>query len=284
VSIAAEFLQAIFQGVPAGFIELRKTGARSLFLPLPLDRAGRLELLRHEVQLRLSPEMQPFFGVAARVQPTNGRADNCGCITALIADCDFRQHGEETVVQMVAELVPEPSIIVSTGNGLHLYWLLSEPCYDLERASRLLLAFGKSIPMSDQVFDVPRVLRLPGSYNRKYTPARLTQCEVFSPELRYEIDELEMLFPAAGVGDAVSLVDSKGPLDSAIAFDEGQRHSELFRIMRSVVAKYGADWSEVWPLMQAVNQRRCSPPLPEGTLHSFLRRAYETPHAGNFKR
>lgn len=242
-------------------------------------------LVGHLRLLGANPKLQPFFGCAVRCEPSSGRADNCCAVTTLVADIDFKRHGEEAAVDALASHPVAPSITVATGNGLHAYWLLSEPCFDTERAGRLLVSWGATVPLSDAVFDLPRVLRLPATLNHKYDPPRLTQVEVFAPDLRYEIEMLEGV--AGEYADKVApqptpLFSGKPFGELPVRFDEGNRHAGLFRLVRSVTAKYGLSYEELLPLVQAVNDARCDPPLPAHSLRAFVRRAYDTPHDPRF--
>lgn len=289
------FLCALYRGVEVEcYLELRPAAAPSVFLPL--DGGGPMmwlkpwaDLEKHMARLEAHAKWQPFFGVAPRIEPTHGRADNCACITAVVADIDFKRIGEEAAAEAIAAHPFSPSIVVNTGGGFHCYWLLTEPLFDTERAVRLLSAWGATVPESDAVFDLPRVLRLPGSLNRKYDPPRRAVIEVFEPERRYTVEELEeeaakVAPEVAHEGGGVSLLASAGGSKLPGQFDEGDRHAALFKMMRSAVARYALTFEEVMPLMEAVNQRRCDPPVPAGDLRAFLRRAYETPHSSAFSK
>lgn len=77
----------------------------------------------------------------------------------------------------------EPSLIVNSGHGLHLYWLFDKPwqfedASDKNRAARLLKAFQQTIRsifsehgyQLDITSDLARLLRIPGTLNHKKTP------------------------------------------------------------------------------------------------------------------
>ena len=71
----------------------------------------------------------------------------------------------------------QPSIIVRSRNGLHAYWLTSDATIDgyRERQQRLAAFYG-SDPV---VHDLPRVLRLPGTWHQKAAPflVQLVHCD-----------------------------------------------------------------------------------------------------------
>lgn len=284
-SPAVPFLQALFANVPYGYIELRPTKVPSAFLPLPCgDLIG---LSDHLARLAAHPTWTPYYGVATRIS-LGGKAEDCGVVTAVVADVDFKRAGEEAAVEAVGSHPFTPSIVVNTGGGLHALWLLDEPLYDMERAQRLLTAWGATVPLSDAVFDLPRVLRLPGTLNFKYSPARPTELELFDPDRRYAAEDLEA-FAAEQQSNQVAhstgvplLAARDGELPAR--FDEGGRHAGLFRLMRSAVAKYNLTFEETLAFIGAVNEQRCDPPLSAHALKAFLRRAYDTPHTSGYQR
>ena len=55
--------------------------------------------------------------------------ENCREISVAHTDLDFRSIAEdEPAVRRVVDTLPvPPSIVVFSGGGLHLYWLLKEP-------------------------------------------------------------------------------------------------------------------------------------------------------------
>jgi hypothetical protein len=73
-----------------------------------------------------------------------------------------------------------PSLVVSTGNGFHVYWKVNELIYP-EEIKQLLDRLIKIYPNSDKlVSDATRMLRVPGSYNQKFDPPFLTKVMAFS--------------------------------------------------------------------------------------------------------
>ena len=108
-----------------------------------------------------------FFGVLPR--SAHGAGTAADIIDGLVAwvDLDFKDFagGEAEARKRLAEFPLQPTIIVRSGHGLHAYWLLSEPASPQElsdHSRRLALVLG-----GDKAFDAPRLLRLPGTANRK---------------------------------------------------------------------------------------------------------------------
>ncbi len=98
---------------------------------------------------------------------------------------------------LVAEL-PNPTMVVQSGGGLHLYWLFKQPWMfdteqDRDQAETFLLKWQQVIKDAarphnwkvDSTADPARVLRLPGTLNHKTDPASLVTLSVCEPERFY---------------------------------------------------------------------------------------------------
>jgi hypothetical protein len=270
-------------------LELRPATKPATFLSHNMNApASKGFIGDHLQQLERDRKMLPYFGVALRREPTHGRYENCKALTCVFADCDFKEHGEAAVRAAVAALPYPPTLVVNSGNGLHLYWLLTEPLTDLTRASKLLDLWVRAIPVADWgVNDVARVLRIPGTLNHKYDPPRPCVVEVAEPERRYEASELEThaRLCAAERGESVPEAGVIAPawlLPNEIA--AGERHGQLYRFMRSMQSRYGLTFDEVLPLMRAVNTTRCQPPIPDHDLSRYLRRGWRGADRAGFER
>ena len=93
--------------------------------------------------------------------------------------------GYGTIEEALAELyifctaadIPRPTIVVCSGNGLHVYWVLHQfigPKLWLMLASKLK-AMAKHLNFRadpSRTADIASILRLPGTLNYKYTPPR----------------------------------------------------------------------------------------------------------------
>src|SRR5688572_26803140 len=108
-----------------------------------------------------------FYGVLPRLEKGKGKAADIAPGRTVWADIDFKDFkgGEAEARAMVAAFAYPPSIVVRTGHGVHLYWILAEtlPAAELSAISKLL---ARALH-GDHAFDASRILRLPGTYNRK---------------------------------------------------------------------------------------------------------------------
>lgn len=138
------------------------------------------------------------MGVCPRTRIGGGKKCDVDICRCLWADLD----GVTTEIarwRCEAIGVGDPSVIVDSGHGVHLYWLLDKPLlindaearHDVE--DRLKLLYRRL--GCDATCDANRLLRLPGYLNMKNarngetpTPCRLVRCK---QRLRYSIDCFE---------------------------------------------------------------------------------------------
>jgi hypothetical protein len=118
-----------------------------------------------------------FMGVAPRTE-RRGCADAAERVWTLQADCDGPRS-----VERLRVFRPLPNIVIDSGTEghRHAYWTLREPLKpSWARLANLRLAHALG---SDRaVADPARVMRVPGSFNRKHEPPRPVRC------LRLELD------------------------------------------------------------------------------------------------
>ncbi|HAP39974.1 MAG TPA: hypothetical protein DCQ94_09470, partial [Nitrospira sp.] len=110
--------------------------------------------------------------------------------------------------KLLEEMGLPPSAIVHSGHGLQAWWLFREPWVfeddaDRDKAERLTKAWCDTFRAkaqargwdADQVGDLPRVMRLPGTWNRKGAPVQTRLLSL--TEARYNPDDFEAYLSAA---------------------------------------------------------------------------------------
>jgi hypothetical protein len=113
----------------------------------------------------------------------------------------------EEALALLAELPIAPSIIVDSGWGIQPHWLLDHPRIFADGSERqaavaLVRRFQAMIHERaaahgwtlDSTHDLTRVLRIPGTINRKLAPVPVRMLSI-NPELRYSRDHFERLLP-----------------------------------------------------------------------------------------
>lgn len=108
-----------------------------------------------------------------------GGKEDILAIPAIFADVDR----EPAQVLPILKTVPEPSIIVASGGGTHLYWVLETPTTEIERAESIIKGMALWLK-ADSTMTGDQIMRLPGTINTK-PQRRDAACEI----LRYTSHE-----------------------------------------------------------------------------------------------
>jgi putative DNA primase/helicase len=169
----------------------------------------------------IQDERDVYFGIGSvsHSLPKNERAKvkDVTCLPGFWMDFDIAAPGAHAQTQLpttaeeALSVLPDflqPSIVVWSGYGLHLYWLFKEP-WELDtpeenqRASDLSLRLQGYIKklasergwQIESTFDLARVLRVPGTLNHKKNPSQPVYMTKFESDRRYDPSELEDIIP-----------------------------------------------------------------------------------------
>lgn len=222
-----------------------------------------------------------WFGVASRRDASSGALANCSHLGALYVDLDC--HGDVPQVaaaeaRLAAFALP-PSIIIRSGGGLHVYWLLREPA-DVQAEQGAIYAFLRRLALAldgDRTAAEPaRVLRLPGTFNQKYTPKRAVTIHTFEASRRYNLSDFDPILPSEPVTVSTSPADA---LDLS-AIPAGTRNATLYKLGRSLRAKQ-------LPMVAIVEALRATnatyrPPIETRELDAIVRQVTTQPDRSDF--
>lgn len=154
-----------------------------------------------EVEQRLAevPEKTEVYIGVARRKGMDGSKAGVLAIPALWVDIDFKDVAEEEARALIANFTQQPSITVESGGGLHLYWLLNQPILeDFGRVEATLRGLAKALKGDVACAEIARVMRLPGTLNRKYDPPRpVTMAEIYT-DRRYGLEDFTYLIEEVG--------------------------------------------------------------------------------------
>lgn len=245
-----EFLRALFQPIKGGLIELRA---------IPMKGSTRSPM---RAWIRSGAELEDFgrkfggkgseygvyFGVCKRGSKGGKKQDVMGA-TALWADIDCVVNGQkiDVLLRLIGEMPAniQPSAVVHSGGGLHLYWFLNEAAtfasfdYSDKYTSAQIEEANRGLAHTvggDNVADVTRVLRLPGTYNNKRRPEKECKVVYCAQHLRYHPTSLMRDVTKFGkVIDGDKWVSSKAvkPKGKAVEVSDD-------KIMRAINALYPA--------------------------------------------
>lgn len=203
-----EWYRHLYGDVEEGWLSFfavdRTTGTNKTEWCKATDIAGAVAITR-----RLNEAGDVWNGVAVRTHRTSGRggARECGWITALWADIDFQDAGHQNndrlppdvdaATEIVKAFPIKPTALTHTGGGLQVWHMLDEVAA-VDEVGDLLEAYGATWNQVaadlgyhiDNVFDLARIMRPVGSYNRKLPQARPVTLTGARWERRYGVSEI----------------------------------------------------------------------------------------------
>ena len=192
-----DFLSEIYKGCSDGFLTLTMLPERKT-LWFKVSEIEKSSLLAGKYGVKTNT----FFGVGLRRKALKngfrGSEKDILCVTTLYADIDIKgnAHAQTSLPSSVDEAINflhslkiKPSIVVNSGNGIHGYWLLDKPFIieteeDRKHISSIFKGFGRYVNSEakkhgwkiDSVYDLARILRVPGTINHKLGTG--AKCEV----------------------------------------------------------------------------------------------------------
>lgn len=189
------FLRAL-HGRHTDFIELRlkNDGGKwhSEFFP-----AGELERAALQAE-KLSSMHDVYCGVGAR-DGKGGTQENMTNLPAVWVDVDLKDGVTRDTLRERISGLPRPAMIVNSGGGWHLYWILKEASGPdgYERVRNINSALAAILGGDQGATDPARILRVPGTLNRKKeygTPRPVQLLEV--GEAEYNLSDFDLFSPA----------------------------------------------------------------------------------------
>jgi hypothetical protein len=182
VEAAYQLLGFIFEA--DDLIEIRTLGSR------PVQRWAKLNDLATIIQQAADfpAGTHVYFGANPRSR-NGGKAEDVAVARCLFADFDHGCTLEQARLKWGEACIPEPTVIVATGGGIHAWWRLQEPMTDLKAWTEHQDALAVRLGSDRSVTDAPRIMRMPGFVNWKY-PERPT-CTVVAcdPDRAYGLEE-----------------------------------------------------------------------------------------------
>ena len=263
-----QFFEAIFRDCFDGNLEFRSLSPKE----------GEEVHIRFWPILKL-PELPPmddgrncYFTCATR--NGGGRKEHIVEIPCLWTDNDFKLLPQEQIEKLLRECPFPPSIQEFTGGGYQCFWLLKEPVGKeqtplVESLLRRLAAFFTADPAA---CDASRILRVPGTFNQKYTPKPKVEILTLDPSRRYDLSDFEQWLPEDPKQKRAN-GEARNPEgwqnDALNGVPKGQRHKTAVSLAGRYFQK-GLDPSEVTAILFRWNQGN-TPPLDDSELQRILK-------------
>jgi putative DNA primase/helicase len=154
----------------------------------------------------LPAEGSVYFGVnpakARRGIKDRATNEDIAQVNTLYAEFDAKDFGQDKdkALQHVQALPLAPSVLIDSGGGYHAYWLLAEGVKIRDEKERRRIAdiqarWVKFVQGDHAVYDLARVLRVPGTYNYKYDPPREVRYIERDLDAPYYLEDLAQLLP-----------------------------------------------------------------------------------------
>jgi hypothetical protein len=185
--MARQFLTLWFQNCPEGqYLEIRPLHKRPPARPLPqawvqqqgdAERAVDLALARVERSVANGDDV--YVGALPRLRES-GTQDTVGARLWIWGDVDYGTVGHKTpalyadrdaALEGIRSCGIQPTAIVDTGGGFHAWWCLTSVPSDASWRDAIK-RLAQAIKADMNALDLPRILRVPGTFNFKNEPPR----------------------------------------------------------------------------------------------------------------
>jgi hypothetical protein len=210
---ASDFIGAFFAGMPEGQHILVWTAREQARVSHWGDSVAAAASI---AEAEAAKSQNTYFGVGTRrrgkhlVPDKRGEDKDVAYLYGMWVDIDWMSDAhqkqnlpaDEDEAYSILEAVPlDPSIVVRSGHGLQAYWLFDEPLpigLGMDAAKRMTMRWNYTFKRFaqrcgwdvDSVFDLARVMRVPGSRNVKNGGDVAVEIVTFEPDRRYSIYEL----------------------------------------------------------------------------------------------
>jgi hypothetical protein len=134
-----------------------------------------------------------YFGVSTR-EGSTGTKEGCRELIWLFCDMDLKDYQNDwTEMDRALESFRySPSIIINSGNGYHVYWMLKELITDVHsrrgQVEGILKGISTILKSDMSATDISRVLRVPGSLNHKSFPPKTVEITRFEDNV-YSLED-----------------------------------------------------------------------------------------------
>lgn len=192
------------------------------------------ELLNYPAPL----DSNVYIGIFQRNKKGSGKIDNCSKTNAIYLDFDDMEL-EEINYRIDMAGLPRPSMIVNSGHGYHVYWLLEKAAgHEVQPIIKAMQALLKADP---KAVDPARILRVPDTMNVKGEPVKCelveindhrTALEKFEDVLKVKA-QAEITERVAGISELLE-IRFNGLNNMAAGVEKGERNFCAGRIVQTL--------------------------------------------------
>lgn len=249
------------------YFEMIHDGCSGVIEVRPIDEGGKVELRAWAPTTAAAVEacrraararLHVYAGIATRRSSKSGGKDNLAELRSLYIDADCKEAGDRERYEAAIEgfSIP-PSLVVWSGGGFHVYWLLLMAIdlslgANVEHVEEILRGLAVALGSDPSVAEVARILRPPGAINvkrgdgRTPTPVRL----LAASGKRYAIEEFSA-FAELGRPPEVPPAPRKALRPAGCAEDRPGDHFARSMDWRTLLADRGFQlWKDRGDYMQ----------------------------------
>lgn len=187
-------------------------------------------------------EFEAYFTVNGFKDAPNAKLEHCSSLNAFFVDIDGRKDQDE--LEAIKKKL-DPTFIVETYHGYHIYWLLDEPLYkdemfgdEWEKATkqweRIEQTIVTELKADKAVKDIPRILRIPDTTYWKGTDGKFKIKGIYKNIAnRYSMDRVAEAFP---------------PKDEVAIYDDNVEGKRLKKYAESERADFFRRVNEEYPI------------------------------------
>ena len=219
-----------------------------------------------------------YFGVCPRKNDKSGTKKDVLGLGAFWVDMDPRECEKEGILVNIKEILPDllyPSIIVDSGNGYHLYWIL-EPFWnfngddDIQKAETILRSIAVELNGDTSSAEVARVLRVPGSVNLKVREnPKQVKIVHWNPDKKFDITAFDYFLQKSDEKKEEKKQTEKAYkklLEKGVKIHE--RNNALISLAGKLINTLSLDQLET--VIHSVNLCNCIPPLEEKEVNDVI--------------
>lgn len=234
------------------------------------------------------------WNIYAGVQPRidwQCKGDN----SVKIARCVFADFdgadADEVSVRIFNARLPQPTMVIGSGHGMHVYWRLLLPLEDVGQHTEFQRDIAVMLGSDPKVFNPERIMRLPGFLNLKKEP--YVYCEIIECDCtrRIDFEKLRSIVPCRPKPIIPKPVNPQSlttdiserdrlercrkyiaKLPDAISGQGG--HNQTFEYA-CIIHRFNLSHGTGWNYLLDLNASKCSPPWNEKELRHKFDDAYK---------